>query len=173
MALSKTAKYGIWAGVVALIGFSAIKIKKLVTQLQDFELIFKKVKVNKFNTKTLDFNVFYDYVNKSALTIKLSSQEYDIYVNGVFVTTMKNYAENVLKANETSPLGFNVSINLPELDQKIRASYYNMILDPKSVKLTFDMKFKARFGFINIPYRYKWDTNLKQILGWYLPVYRK
>ena len=173
MALTKTQKYGIWAGVVALIGFSAVKINKLVKQLQDFELIFKKIKVNKFNTELLDFNVFYDYVNKSPLTIKLSSQEYDIYVNGVFVTTMKNYAENILKANATSPLGFNVLINLPELDKKIRASYYDMLLDPKNVKLTFDMKFKARFGFINIPYRYKWDTNLKEVLGWYLPMYRK
>ena len=58
MALTKTQKYGIWAGVVALIGISAVKINKLVKQLQDFELIFKKIKVNKFNTNTLDFNVF-------------------------------------------------------------------------------------------------------------------
>lgn len=173
MALSKTQKFGIWAGVVALLGYSAFKINKLVKQLQDFELIFKKVKVNKFNTKTLDFNVFYDYVNKSPITINLVSQEYDIYVNDVYVTTMKNYAENVLKANATSPLGFNVLIDLPSLDEKIRKSYYDMLLDPKSVKLTFDMKFKARFGFINIPYRYKWDTNLKEVLGWYIPAYRK
>jgi LEA14-like dessication related protein len=173
MALSKTAKLGIWTGVVALLGFSAFKISKLVKQLQDFKLIFKKVKVNKFNTKTLDFNVFYDYENNSPLTIRLVSQEYDIYVNDVYVSTMKNYAENVLKANATSPLGFNVLIDLPSLDEKIRKSYYDMLLDPKSVKLTFDMKFKARFGFINIPYRYKWDTNLKEVLGWYVPAYRK
>jgi len=173
MALSKTQKFGIWTGVVALLGYTAFKINKLVKQLQDFELIFKKVKVNKFNTKTLDFNVFYDYVNKSPITINLVSQEYDIYVNDVYVTTMKNYAENVLKANATSPLGFNVLIDLPSLDEKIRKSYYDMLLDPKSVKLTFDMKFKARFGFINIPYRYKWDTNLKEVLGWYIPAYRK
>jgi LEA14-like dessication related protein len=173
MALSTTQKIGIWTGVVALLGFTAFRITKLVKQLQDFKLIFKKIKVNKFNTKTLDFNVFYDYQNNSPLTIRLSSQEYDIYVNGKYITTMKNYAENVLKANSTSALGFNVLIDLPELDEKIRANYYDMLLDPQSVALTFDMKFKARFGFLNIPYRYKWDTNLKQVLGWYLPMYRK
>jgi LEA14-like dessication related protein len=118
MALSKMQKWGLGIGV-AVLGVSAFYVSKIAKRLQDFQLNFKKVKVTKFTKDALDFNVYFDYVNKSEININLASQEYDVYINGVYITTMSNYAENVLKAKSTSPLGFNVKLDLPKLDQKI------------------------------------------------------
>jgi LEA14-like dessication related protein len=171
MALSKMQKWGLGIGV-AVLGVSAFYVSKIAKRLQDFQLNFKKVKVTKFTKDALDFNVYFDYVNKSEININLASQEYDVYINGVYITTMSNYAENVLRAKSTSPLGFNVKLDLPKLDQKIRTSYFDMITDPKSVLIKIDMKFKARVGIFKIPYRYIWNTNLKEILGWYIPLYK-
>ena len=85
---------------------------------------------------------------------------------------MTNYKENVLKAKTKSPLGFSVDLDLPKLDSKIRASYFDMITKPKEIAIRIDMKFKARVGIFKVPYKYVWNTNLKQILGWYLPMYK-
>ena len=107
--------------------------------------------------------------NNSNIDINLSFQDYDLYVNGTFITTMTNYIENTLKANSVSPLGFNIKINLPDLDKKLRLTYFTMIADPKAVKLTIIMRWKVRFGFVKIPVSYTWNTDLKEILGWYFP----
>lgn len=165
-------KIAIWGGIIAVLGISALWINKQIKKIQDFTLTFKRVQVNTFSKELLDFNVFYDYKNNSDIDINLSQQEYDIYINDTFVTTMTNYAENTLKANSVSPLGFNCKINLPELDKKLRISYFKMVTTPKDVKVRIVMRWKVRLGFIKIPVSYTWDTDLKQILGWYLPIYK-
>jgi LEA14-like dessication related protein len=171
MAISK--KQAIWGGVIAVLGVSAFWITKQIKKLQNFKLTFKKIQINTFNTKELDFNVSYDYTNNSDIDINLSSQEYDLYMNGTYVTTFKNYAENTLKANSVSPLAFNIKIDLPDLDKKIKVNYLKMIASPKDVQITVLMKWKVRLGIFKIPVSYTWETNLKEILGWFLPIYKK
>lgn len=171
MAITK--KQLIWGGVIGVLGVTAIWLTKQIKKIQDYTLTFKKIKVNKFSKDTLDFNVYYDYTNNSDIDINLSQQEYDVYVNGVFITTLTNYAENVLKAKSTSQLGFNVLLNLPELDKKLRVSYFSMVAQPKEVKIDVVMRWKVRLGFIKIPVKYTWKTDLKEILGWYIPLYKK
>lgn len=163
----------IWSGVLAVLGYTAYWVNKQIKKLQDFTLTFKKMKVNRFNQKEIDFDTFYEYKNNSDIDIHLSSQEYDIYMNGTYVTTLKNYAENTLKANSVSSLAFNVNIKFADLDKKLRVNYFDMVTQPKEVKISIVMKWKVRLGFIKIPISYTWDTNLKEILGWYLPMYRK
>ena len=172
MALTKNQKYTLLGLGVAVLGGTAYYISRVVKRLQDFTLDFKKVKVNKFTKERLQFDVYFDYTNKSEININLASQEYDVYIDGVYITTMTNYKENVLKAKSKSPLGFSVDLDLPKLDSKIRASYFDMITNPKEVAIRIDMKFKARVGIFKVPYKYIWNTNLKEILGWYLPMYK-
>lgn len=164
--------YAIWGGVIAVLGVTAIWVNKQIKKINDFTLTFKKIKVNKFSLTELNFDTFYEYKNNSDIDINLSSQEYDLYVNETFITTMTNYSENTLKANSVSPLGFNTKINFPDLDKKLRLTYFTMIADPKAVKLKIVMRWKVRFGFIKIPVSYTWNTDLKEILGWYLPIYK-
>ena len=172
MALTKNQKYTLLGLGVAVLGGMAFYISRIAKRLQDFQLDFKKIKVNRFTKERLQFDVYFDYTNKSEININLASQEYDVYIDGVYITTMTNYKENVLKAKSKSPLGFSVDLDLPKLDSKIRASYFDMITNPKEVAIRIDMKFKARIGIFKVPYKYIWNTNLKEILGWYLPMYK-
>lgn len=172
MALNKTQKYTLWGLGVGILGLTAFYVTRIVKQLKNFTLTFRTIKVNAFSKEKLEFDVFYNYTNNSPININLASQEYDVYINGIFITTMTNYSENVLRAKTTSPLGFSVKLNLPEIDSKIRTTYLQMITNPKNVIIRIEMKFKARVGFLRIPYRYNWNTNLKEILGWYIPLYK-
>ena len=114
----------VWSSVLAILGvglgFTALWVKKQIAKIQDFKLTFVKMQVNKFNIKTLDFNVMYNYTNNSDIDINLSSQEYDLYINGTYLNTMTNFAENVLKANSVSPLGFNANFDLDKLNKKLK-----------------------------------------------------
>lgn len=168
-----TKKTIVWSSILAVLGVTALWLNKQIKKIQDFTLTFKKVTVNKFNINTLDFNVYYDYTNKSDVNINLSSQEYDVYINDVFIKTLTNYSENVLKANSISSLGFNVSLELKELDNKLNTNYYKMITEPKSVKIKVVMKWKVRMGIFKIPVRYTWETTLKEILSWFIPAFKK
>lgn len=168
-----TKKTIVWSSILAVLGVTALWLNKQIKKIQDFTLTFKKVTVNKFNINTLDFNVYYDYTNKSDVNINLSSQEYDVYINDVFIKTLTNYSENVLKANSISSLGFNVSLELKELDKKLNTNYYKMITEPKSVKIKVVMKWKVRMGIFKIPVRYTWETTLKEILSWFIPAFKK
>ena len=172
MALTKNQKYTLLGLGVAVLGGMAFYVSRIAKRLEDFKLDFKKIKVNRFTKERLQFDVYFDYTNKSEININLASQEYDVYIEGVYITTMTNYKENVLKAKSTSPLGFSVDLDLPKLDSKIRTSYFDMITNPKEVAIRIDMKFKARVGIFKVPYKYIWNTNLKEILGWYLPMYK-
>lgn len=167
-----TKKTIVWSSILAVLGVTALWLNKQIKKIQDFTLTFKKVTVNKFNINTLDFNVYYDYTNKSDVNINLSSQEYDVYINDVFIKTLTNYSENVLKANSISSLGFNVSLELKELDKKLNTNYYKMITEPKSVKIKVVMKWKVRMGIFKIPVRYTWETTLKEILSWFIPAFK-
>ena len=166
-------KYAIWGSVIALLGVTAFWVNKQIKKINDFTFDFEKVKVNKFNTTELDFNSYFKYTNKSDIDINLSSQEYDLYVNDIFITTMTNFNENSLKANSVSSLGFNTKINFPDLDKKLRLTYFKMIAEPKAVKIKIVMRWKVRLGILKVPVTYTWNTNLKEILGWYLPIYKK
>ena len=169
----KINKWALWSVIGVAVAETAIYVTKQVKKMMDYTITFKSVKVNKFSLETLDFNAYLDYKNNSDIDIRLAEQEYDIYVNNVFITTLKNYKENVLKANSVSELGFNINLNLPELDKKLKVNYFKMVAEPKSVLIRVEMKWKVRFGLFKIPIKYSWNTNLKEILGWYLPMYRK
>jgi LEA14-like dessication related protein len=169
----KINKWALWSVVGVAVAGTAMYVTKQVKKMMDYTLIFKSVKVNKLTLDTLDFNSYFDYKNNSDIDIKLSEQEYDIYVNEVYITTLRNYQENILKANSVSELGFNINLNLPDLDKKLKVNYFKMIAEPKAVKIRVEMKWKVRFGLFKIPIKYSWNTNLKEILGWYLPMYKK
>ena len=171
MVLSKKQKWGIGIGL-GLLSIGALYVRRLIKRIQNFGVSLNNVKVKTFNKEKLNFDVILNYKNNSELTINLVSQKYDVYINDVYVTTMTNDNENVLKAKAISPLQFSVNLNLPEIDSKIRTSYAKMILEPKNVPVKFVMKFKARVGFLRLPYTYILNTNLKEILSWYIPIFK-
>lgn len=169
----KVKKTIIWSASTLVLTTAGFWIYRQVKKMMDYTLTFSKINVNKVSTTTLDFNTFFKYKNNSDIDIKLAQQEYDVFINGTYITTLKNYAENILKANSTSEIGFNTSIYLPDLDKKLKTNYVKLLIAPAQVKIDVVMKWKVRFGILRLPISYTWSTTLKEILGWYLPVYRK
>lgn len=154
-------------GVVSIAGALAyLQAKKIM----NYTLKFMGIRMVTFQNGMLKFNIYYDYTNKADIDVTLLEQEYDIYINDVFITTLKNYAPNTLKASQTSEIGIGVELNLKDLSKKIGKNYAQMVALPSQVKILTVMKWKVKvLGFIRIPVKYPYEVTLKEVLSWYAP----
>jgi LEA14-like dessication related protein len=154
-------------GVVSIAGALAyLQAKKIM----NYTLKFMGMRKITLQNGVLSFNIYYDYTNKADIDVTLLEQEYEVYVNDVYITTLKNYAPNVLKASQTSEIGIGVELNLKDLSKKIGSDYAKMVALPSQVRILTVMKWKVKvLGFIKMPVKYPYEVTLKEILGWYAP----
>lgn len=160
---------------IALVSISGALAYMQFKKIMNYSLVYKGVRNVTFNKDKLSLTILYDYTNKANIDVTLEAQEYDVYIDNVFMTKMFNYAPNVLKASQTSEIAINVDLNLKELSTKLGKDIYaRMLLDPKNVMIKFDMKWKVKLlGLIKLPVSYPYVVSLKEILSWYIPAIKK
>lgn len=132
-----------------------------VNKLMHYQIGFKGVRINKISLQRIDMNLFLSFTNPSALTIRLKEQEYDVYLNDVFITTLVNRAENVLKAGATDLIGLNVNFSPAEFIAKMKGNPAQLLNLAGKLKVKIVMRVKVRFGFfsVRIP-EYTYEENL-------------
>lgn len=145
---NKKTIYYIGAGAVVLAVIAYIQYKKFM----DFELTFNSVKINKLNLSSINIDVFFNFINKSNIEVKLESQKYDIYFNDIYITTATNNLGNLVKANSTSVIGANINItDLKSIVSKFKGQgVLNLLtnLNTSTIKIVEKIKVKV-YG---IPY---------------------
>jgi LEA14-like dessication related protein len=164
-------KYAIGAaiGLVSVTGFILYtQIMKVLNYRLDFKG-FKNVSANK---NGLSFIIVYEYENKAKIDITLAEQKYEIFIDGVYVTTLTNFAPNTLIGSKPSTIELNVNLTIDEL-KKAKVNWSKMILQPGQVQVDTIMRWKVKFGFLRIPYKYTYRVSLKEIIGWYAPIINK
>jgi len=155
--LKKNTKIIVWSTAIltaGIVGYFAYKwISKQLIKMEDYELDFEKMVFKKFDRNEIVLDVFMKFTNRSNLTVTLTEQEYDIYANGVFLTTVINKAPNTIQANSTSTLGARVSFNPAEIIAKGILNPIELFTNPKKLNIKTVMKLKIRvltFG-VRIP----------------------
>lgn len=103
---NKKVWYYIAGGVVALGILAYIEYRRLM----DFELSFNSLKLNKLDKNEIDANLYFDFLNKSSLSVDIISQKYDIYINNIYITTAENQINNIVKPKGKSIVGVNVKV---------------------------------------------------------------
>lgn len=159
------------AGAIGLVTVAGALGYLQYKKIMNYSLAFKGMKNVKLTKDSLSFNIYYDYTNKADIDLTLQEQEYDIYVNDVFVTRLSNYAPNILVGGKTSEIGIAVNLDLKDISKKLGTDIYvKALTDPKNVIIKTEMKWKVKLlGFIKIPVKYPYIVSLKEILGWYFP----
>jgi len=116
---------------------------------------------------TADF--VYEYQNKADIDVTLATQEYEVWINGVFYTTLRNDNPTLLKGGQKSSIVVKMDLDYKELAKTLKTNYLTLIAHPQNIKIVTKMKWKAKYGIFKIPVSYDWEVTLKQIMGWYLP----
>lgn len=172
MARTKIEKRLWITGLIALVSISGAYLYNEVSKVLSYTLKFVGLREVKFDKSGVSFKILYEYTNKANISITITQQEYEVYINGQYLTTLSNFAPNVLNGGITNTIEINVNLT-PEDFKKVKLNWVQVLLDPKSVEIKTIMKWKIKYGFVKFPVTYPYILNLKQIIGWYVPAINK
>jgi hypothetical protein len=126
----------------------------------------------KFDKNGISFKIWYEYKNKANITITLATQEYDVYINNKYLTTLKSNIPNVLDGSIASNIL--IDVNLTPADfKKLDLNIAQVLVAPKSIEIKTIMKWKVKYGILKFPVTYPYIVNLKEVIGWYVPAINK
>ena len=118
-----------------------------------------RAKINRISLNSLNFDIWFNFKNTSDVNFTLLGQKYKVYMNGVYITTLSNAAENVVPKGQVSEIGLNVELNPKQVAKDIGLNVFQFIKDWKEIDVKIDMKMRVKvFGIpLTVPYVYE-DT---------------
>lgn len=162
--MQKTTKYLLYSagGIATLVlGFALYQY----AQIMRYTIKVKNIIPKKIDGTQLDFDVIANFQNNSNLQIDIEQQNHKIYLNGNYVTSVRNDMTNIIMPDSTSPIGFNVHIKFKDFIAVLGKEYLNILTNPEKFSIRIDMNFKIKFyGFkIGLPFTY--NITMKDLTG--------
>ena len=161
-------KYWI-AGLIGAVTITGAYMYLQVKKVLDYTLKFLYARNVTIKTTGVSADFIYEYVNKANIDITIARQEYEIYINGTYYTTLKNEVPQVLKGGNPSLVSFRLNLDYKDVGEKLKTNYLSLVALPQNVKILVKMKWRVKYGIIPVPISYDWELTLKDILSWYLP----
>ena len=160
-------KYVAIAAVVGLTGATAIWLKKQYNKLMKNTYELKSFLIKKASLQSVTFSVVYAYTNNTDIDINLVSQEYKIYVDDRFITTIKSDVPVVLKANSVSDIPLDITVDPKDMYYKFKNNLLKALTQKQKLKIKMDSTFRVKFGIftIPVPYPYEWTQTMPAILS--------
>lgn len=159
------AKYWILAATVGATATTALwaygQYKKMLKNITGY----KSFTLKNFTAKNVAFQVVMTYKNNMDVDINLTNQEYDIYLNDIYATTLKNSNLTTLKAKETSDIPLSVSFDPKDLFNRLSINPTTFLMNPKNIIVKIDMRLKVKLLFFNIPIKYTYKDSMKRMMG--------
>lgn len=160
------------AGLIGAVSLTGAYLYLQVSKILSYTLNFKGIRNVTYNKTGIKFQIFYEYLNKANIDITLAKQEYEIFINGQYLTTMTNFAPNILKGGSPSEIEINVELTANDF-KKVKLNIAQVLLRPSTVEIKTIMKWKVKYGILKFPVTYPYIVSLKEVLGWYIPAIRK
>lgn len=147
-------------GLVSIFaGAAYIQIQKALK----YALKFKEFRVKKINLSEISFDLFYDLVNKSAISFDISEIKVDVYVNGFFITKVLNKSDQKVYGNTTTTVGVNVLLEPKKLAKSLKQSAPALLLYPEKLKIKYDLEIKIKKGILRFTIPYSDTMTLKEL----------
>jgi len=173
MAITPKIEKRLWiAGLIGLVSVTGAYMYYQVNKILSYTLNFKGIKNVSFDNKAVSFTIWYEYQNKANINVTLAEQEYEVYINNQYLTTLSNFVPNTLVGSEPSIIDVNVKLTAQDF-KKVNLNIAQVLLDPKSIEIKTIMKWKVKYGIFKFPVSYPYIVTLKQVLGWYIPAIKK
>lgn len=87
-------KWGLGLAMVGILGFTIHYLMKQIRLLVDTDFELAGTKINKLSLKEINLTLWWKIINKSDITVSVSEQNYDLFLNGQFVKRV-GYQESV------------------------------------------------------------------------------
>ena len=144
--------------------FIAQKIKKLLA----YSIKFTGLKFKETNAKKIIFDANFNFKNNSNLTIDIKNQEYDIYLNNVFITSIKSDVKQTILPESVTPLSVTIDLDTQIVLDRLKtlgdgsiSSLLKIISSFKEQDLKIVYKFGIKFGILTIPVKFSYNDKIK------------
>ena len=134
-------------------------------KLMNYTVKLGGVKFKSISTKVFNFDLFIKFTNNSAINFVISEQEYNVYLNGKFVTKITNKDDVTVLPKATNSIPVNINFNPTEVLNLLGKNFTNILLHPEAIAIKVDGKLKVKlYGFTKaIPFVY--ESNLKELMA--------
>lgn len=165
--MKKNWKYIALAAVAGITVTTGIWLKKQYDKLMKNTYELKSFVVKSASMKSVTFSVVYAYVNNTDIDINLVGQEYKIYVDDRFITTIKSDVPVILKANATSDIPLDITVDPRDMFYKFKDNLLKALTQKQKLKIRMESTFRIKLGIftIPVPYPYEWTQTIPAILG--------
>ena len=152
-------------GLTASIVYLVWKIKNLLK----FDISFSKLKFRETSPKNISFDLGVNFKNTSDIEIILKKQQYDIYLNDVFITTIFANNEQVILPNNTSLINLKVNLNTVDILDKIKSlgdgslsSLLKLLANIKKQNLKIVFNFGVKLGLLTFPLKFTESAKIEE-----------
>lgn len=138
----------IWSLVALLV----IVIAYVVTQLAKInKAVFEYagVKIKSVSLKKIELIVYLKLVNEGTMSVTISNQEYDIYLNDKFLSHMK-YSQPFRIRPGTNVMPLEVYINLSDVLKAGWSNLSQLLTDKSKVNIRLVGSYDLKIGFIRV-----------------------
>lgn len=152
------------ASVAGLV-FLGLWLKKQYDKLQKNVTGFKSFRIVNLTPKQFAFEMVMTYFNNMDADVVLVDQEYDVFLNDVYATTLTNRQKTVLKSGKTSDIPLTIAFDPTNLLKSQVVNAASLLTDFKQMRVRIDMRVKVKLGILAIPISYSYEDSMKRMLG--------
>jgi LEA14-like dessication related protein len=127
-------------------------VSYLISQLQKISkaaLTFSGVKLKSITLNKIDLVAYFKTINEGTASVTISEQEYDVFLNGKYVSHMRSTKPITIKPGENI-LPFDVTIGLSDILKAGWANLGQILTDKSKINITIKGTRDMRIGFIPI-----------------------
>lgn len=165
--MKKNWKYILLAAVAGVTVTTGLWVKKQYNKLMKNTYELKSFLIKKASLQSVTISVVYAYANNTDIDINLVGQEYKIYVDDRFITTIKSDVPVILKANSTSDIPLDITLDPKDMYYKFKDNLLKALTQKQRLKIKMDSTFRVKLGIftIPVPYAYEWTQTFPALLG--------
>ena len=165
--MKKSWKYILLAAVAGVTVTTGIWLKKQYGKLMKNTYELKSFLIKKASMQSVTMSVVYAYNNTMDIDINLVGQEYKIYVDDRYITTIKSDVPVILKANAITDIPLDITVDPKDLYFKFKDNLFKALTQKQKLKIRMESTFRVKLGIftIPVPYPYEWTQTIPAILG--------
>lgn len=153
-------------GVIALVTVSGAYLYWQYNKLMEYAIKFAGIKIKNASLTNVNFDVFLTFSNASNLTFAISEQEYEVYLDNIFLTKISKPTKQPISAKSVSPVTVNVDFNPSKIGKEIKGQAANLLLNMLNASIRVEVKLKIElWNFIKIPVPYIYKTTIGEIMS--------
>ncbi len=153
------------AGLIGLVTISGAVAYLQYKKLMDYVLTYKSIKFNKLSSDLISFDLTLLFQNKSTLKFTIEKQIYDVYINNIFITTLKSDVSQTIQPKSDNYLVLTISFNPKVAFDRLKLTALTLAANRSDVKIKVVTKMKLKWGVVGASVPFTYENNLKDMMA--------